>query len=59
MLYEVHFITPNGKEMTLKFVIPKHVNVLKHIKASLKDMFKANCKIIKIIKYESKNWSNL
>ena len=32
MLYEVHFITPNGKEMTLKFVIPKHVNVLKHIK---------------------------
>ena len=55
MLYEVHFITPNGKEMTLKFVIPKHVNVLKHIKASLKDMFKANCKIIKITKYESKN----
>mgnify|MGYP006366283453 FL=1 len=59
MLYEVHFITPNGKEMTSKFVIPKHVNVLKHIKASLKDMFKANCKIIKITKYESKNWSNL
>lgn len=56
MLYEVKFITPEGKKMNLLFAIPKHINKEKYIKASLKQMFKKECKIISYKKYESKNW---